>query len=43
MNDARQCEVIGYLIPVVGDEIFQPDGVDFALRVVLVQEYLDIV
>ena len=42
MNDARQGEAIGSLLPVVSDELFEPDWVDFALGVVLVQEHLDV-
>jgi hypothetical protein len=42
MNDAREGEIIGCFLPVVRDELLQPDGVDLTLRVVLVQEYLDV-
>ena len=42
MNDPREGEVIGRFLPVVGDEVFEPDGVDVALALIFVQEHLDI-
>jgi hypothetical protein len=42
MNDAREGEVVGSFLPVVGDEVFEPDGVDVALALIFVQEHLDI-
>jgi hypothetical protein len=42
MNDARQGEVIRSFLSVVRDEFLQPDGVDFTLGVILMEERLDI-